>query len=159
MWRMRRPRRSGSSASTTRFGRTAVCSIEPRKPLLQRAASREARGFRREPPAQRRRSEEGTYFINITHYLDEAGEMLPLPGPARKLASFITLVIEAATNSASADECESRVRCRKRSCRGTIRTVLPDQSSEILWHCPVCGHNGVITNWQNTKWNARRNVG
>jgi hypothetical protein len=85
--------------------------------------------------------------------------MLPLPGPARKLASFITLVIEAATNSASADECESRVRCRKRSCRGTIRTVLPDQSSEILWHCPVCGHNGVITNWQNTKWNARRNVG
>ena len=38
-----------------------------------------------------------TYVTDITHYLDEASELAQLPRPARRLASFLTLLIEEAT--------------------------------------------------------------
>ena len=109
------------------------------------------------PPESRSApAEKGAYVTDITHYLDETGELLTLPGPARKLASFLTLVIEAATGIASTDEHDSGIRCRAKGCRGTIRTGLPPTRGEILWICSVCGHHGVIRNWQNTKWNERK---
>jgi hypothetical protein len=95
----------------------------------------------------------GTYVTDITHFLDEAGELLPLPGPARKLASFLTLLIEAATGAAAPHYHDSSIRCRTKACTGTILTMLPQHGDEIAWHCPACGHDGVIRNWQNTKWN------
>ena len=98
-------------------------------------------------------AESGTYVTDITHYLDETGEVMQKPGPARKLASFLTLVIDAATGAPSAGEHDSGIRCRTKDCRGSIRTFLPPSRDEISWHCPVCRHNGVIRNWHDTKWN------
>jgi hypothetical protein len=99
-----------------------------------------------------------TYIADITHYLDETGEVAQIPGPARKLASFLTLLIEAATGAPSAGEHDSGIRCRAKACRGTIRTVLPPGRDEISWHCQICGHNGVIRNWHNTKWNQSKRI-
>jgi hypothetical protein len=99
------------------------------------------------------RAKGGTYVTDITHYLDETGEMARLPAPARKLASFLTLLIEAATSASSANYHDSSIRCRRKACGGTILTMLPPSQDEISWHCTECGHNGVIRNWQNTKWN------
>lgn len=95
----------------------------------------------------------GTYVTDIKHYLDEAGDIAPMPATARKLASFLTLLIEAATGTQSAHYHDSRIRCRTKGCRGTILTLLPASLDEISWHCPECGHNGVIRNWHTTKWN------
>jgi hypothetical protein len=95
----------------------------------------------------------GTYITDITHYLAENGEVAPMPGPARKLASFLTLLIEAATNVGSAHYHDSGIRCRAEACRGTILTRMPPSRDLICWHCPACGHNGLIRNWHNTKWN------
>lgn len=100
----------------------------------------------------------GTYVTNITHYLDETGEVAPMPGPARKLVSFLTLVIEAATIAPLSSEHDSGVRCRTKACRGTIRTVLPSVRDEISWHCRICGHNGVIRNWHSTRWNQLKPI-
>jgi hypothetical protein len=100
----------------------------------------------------------GTYVTDITHYLDEAGAVATMPGPARKLASFLTLLIEAGTGAPSAGEHDSGIRCRIKACRGTIRTFLPPSGDEISWHCPLCGHNGVIRNWQDTKWNQLKRL-
>jgi hypothetical protein len=99
-----------------------------------------------------------TYVTDITHYLDETGEVAQMPGPARKLASFLTLLIEAATGAPSAVEHDSGIRCRTKACRGTIRTSLPPSRNEISWHCPICGHNGVIRNWNNTRWNQLKRI-
>src|SRR5207244_2813171 len=63
-------------------------------------------------------AEEGTYVTDITHYLDEAGELMRTSGPARKLASFLTLLIDEASGAASADAHDSGVRCRTKACRG-----------------------------------------
>lgn len=95
----------------------------------------------------------GTYVTDITHYLDTGGEMARMPAPARKLASFLTLVIEAATGAPSAKDHDSRIRCRAKACKGSIRTSLAPSHDKITWYCPSCGHHGVITNWQETKWN------
>lgn len=55
----------------------------------------------------------GTYITDITHFLDEAGEMpADLPQPAASLASFLVLIIDATTKTGSSDFDEIGLRCR-----------------------------------------------
>ncbi len=98
----------------------------------------------------------GTYVTNITHFLDEQGEMpADLPGPARKMASFLVLLIDAVSQKVPAEDCDTRIRCRQRGCLGSIHATLPSMDDDIHWICPDCGHNGVINSWQGTKWNQQ----
>ena len=83
---------------------------------------------------------------------------MQLSGPARRLASFLTLLIEAATGAPSAGEHDSGIRCMAKDCRGTIRTSVPPGEDEILWHCQACGQDGVIKSWNNTKWNQLKRI-
>ena len=125
---------------------------------LTRVRRGNARSPGLQPPSQPTAAASGTYVTDISHYLDETGELAPLPGPASKLASFLTLLIEAATGAPSAGDHGSGIRCRTKACRGTIRTSLQSGHDEISWHFQVCGHNGVIRNWNNTKWNQLRRI-
>ena len=98
----------------------------------------------------------GTYVTDITHYLDDEGELpAELPGPARKLASFLVLVIDAVTQDVPARYYDTRIRCREDGCTGSIRASLISINDEISWSCPDCGHHGIIRNWQGTKWNQQ----
>ncbi len=92
------------------------------------------------------------YITDITHYLDETGELAEMPGPARKLASFLVLLIDATSQVGPVRNFDTNIRCRMDACKGSIRTSLTSLDEEISWHCPDCGHNGVIRNWQGTKW-------
>jgi hypothetical protein len=94
-----------------------------------------------------------TYITDITHYLDETGELAKMPGPARKLASFLVLLIDATSQAGPVRNFDTNIRCRMDACGGSVRTFLTSLDEEISWHCPDCGHNGVIRNWQGTKWN------
>ncbi len=125
---------------------------------LTRVLQGKARPAAEQPLSQPAVAVTKTYVTDITHYLDETGELAQLPGPARRLASFLTLLIEAATGAASAGEHDSGIRCTAKACRGTVRTSLPPGQDEILWHCRACGLNGVIRNWNNTKWNQLKRI-
>jgi predicted RNA-binding Zn-ribbon protein involved in translation (DUF1610 family) len=104
---------------------------------------------------QRKGMTEGTYITDITHFLDATGEMsADLPKPAASLASFLTLIIDATTETGSSVFEEIGLRCRTEECTGSILSRL--ESEEIIWHCPTCGHNGIIRNWQATKWNHEK---
>src|SRR5208337_4521639 len=94
-----------------------------------------ARSAGEQPLSQPAATENATYVTDITHYLDEAGELAQLPGPARGLASFLTLLIEAATGAPSAGEHDSGIRCMGKACRGTIRTSLPPGQVELYCRC------------------------
>ena len=96
-----------------------------------------------------------TYVTNITHYLDENGEIDYMPAPAKKLASFLVLIIDNTTSTGSINYDDTGIRCRKRGCHGSILSRLAEGAEEILWQCPICGHNGIIRNWQDTKWDRR----
>ncbi len=95
----------------------------------------------------------GTFVMDITHFLDEHGELASMPAPARKLASFLVLLIEAATQAFPQRDHDTGIRCRIRGCEGSMRTSLSSPEEEITWHCPACGHHGIIRNWDNTRWN------
>jgi len=145
---VRYPNQSHSSFGEVTFTLTRVV-----KGNAQSAAS--------ESPLSQATAAGGTYVTDIAHYLGEDGELLSLPGPARKLASFLTLLIDAATGTAATSTAsdhfhDSSIRCRTKACTGSILTMLQQNGDEIAWHCSACGHNGVIRNWQGTKWNRVR---
>ena len=100
-----------------------------------------------------------TYITDITHYLDENGELARMPGAARKLASFLVLLIDVTTQAFPAHDYDTRIRCRTDACTGSIRTLVASKDDGIAWHCPKCEHNGVIRNWQGTKWDQTRQGG
>jgi hypothetical protein len=95
----------------------------------------------------------GTYVTDITHFLDSDGELVTeMPKPARQLASFLVLIIDAVTQAVPVRDLDTRIRCGKKACTGSIRASLTSSQDEIAWRCPDCSHNGVIRNWQGTKW-------
>lgn len=143
---VRYPQRSDSPFGQVTFTLTRVPQGNARNAGEQRLSHAAATG-------------RDTYVTDITHYLDETGEVAPMPGSARKLASFLTLLIEAGTSAPPTGEHDSGIRCRTKACRGMIRTFLPPSRDEISWHCPLCGHNGVIRNWQGTRWNQQKWIG
>ena len=97
---------------------------------------------------------EGTYVTDITHFLDKTGEMpADLPKPAASLASFLVRIIQATTMTGSSEFDQIGLNCRIEGCTGSILSRLAQE--EIIWFCTACEHNGVIRNWQATKWNRR----
>lgn len=97
-----------------------------------------------------------TYITDITHYLDNHDELAEMPGEARKLASFLVLLIDVTTQALPAHEYDTRIRCRTDACTGSIRTSVASKNDGISWRCPKCGLNGVIGSWQGTKWDQTR---
>jgi hypothetical protein len=123
---------------------------------LTRVLEKKPRAGSARRPSRSLQAGSNTYVTDITHYLDESGELARSTPPARQLASFLTLLIEAATGAPLGEAHDSGIRCRASGCRGTVRTSLAGDQDEISWHCQDCGQNGVIRNWHNTKWNQFR---
>jgi len=97
-----------------------------------------------------------TYVTDITHYLDEYGNLAEeMPGPARKLASFLVLIIDTTSFKCSQEFADTDIPCRKKGCFGKIMARFDRDTEDITWHCPNCGEEGVIRSWQKTKWDRR----
>jgi hypothetical protein len=62
-----------------------------------------------------------TYVTDMAHFLDTSGELAEMPRPGRRLASFLVLLIGAATEALPACGCDTRIRCRAGGCRGPIQ--------------------------------------
>jgi len=93
---------------------------------------------------------------DLGHFLDSSGEIVAaMPRPARQLASFLVLVVDAVTQTMPATFTETRLRCTSADCRGTIIARVDAATDDIQWHCPACHQQGVVSNWQNTKWDMR----
>jgi len=99
-----------------------------------------------------------TWITDLTHFLTKDGGVAPMPGPARRLADFLgNIVVHASTESVSLAE-KSAVPCRRRpkhkACPGTIKAAVDFDTDEILWACPVCRDNGIISNWRGSLWDC-----
>ncbi len=95
------------------------------------------------------------YISNITHFLDETGNVpIQMPKEARELVSFLALVIDTTTKSLSPGWTASEIRCFEKGCHGMVRVeIVP--SNEIHWKCCNCENEGLISEWQGTKWDNR----
>ena len=47
------------------------------------------------------------------------------------------------------------VKCFKNGCSGMIKSAFRPDTEEIHWYCPDCENDGLINDWQGTKWDNR----
>ncbi len=98
---------------------------------------------------------EGAYITDLTQFLDEKGEIpKDVHRDAREMGSFLALVVDMVTivYPESGAGVETGIRCRVTGCTGEIIGALVDPEEEIHWLCSECGHHGIISNWQGSKW-------
>ena len=93
----------------------------------------------------------------MTHFLDETGSIpKQMPKQARELASFLALVVDTTTKNNPQSLTATDIRCFEKGCHGQIKTTVMPVNDEIHWYCPDCENEGVISEWQKTKWDNRR---
>lgn len=97
-----------------------------------------------------------TWVVDLRHFLREDGSLAEMPRPAVRLATYFGQIVRAVTLRGN-DSLSTGVRCRRRPsrrlCPGEIIAFIDDQSeSAIVWACPVCGDNGIISGWGGTFW-------
>ncbi len=98
-----------------------------------------------------------TWITDITHFLDEKGEMITGPIAAAKLAEYFAAIIVMASEIEYPPE--HQVYCRRKPkrkpCLGEITGYVHPDTDEIYWECLKCGDRGIINNWQGTIWDMR----
>jgi hypothetical protein len=69
------------------------------------------------------------YISNMQHFLDATTKKIPF-----------TLT-------------QTEIRCFEKGCKGLIKSEVLKANNEIHWVCSKCQNEGVISEWQKTKWN------
>lgn len=105
-----------------------------------------------------------TWIIDLSHYLTPTGAMVDDMTPrARRLAEyFASIVVDATTNFDDPPWVRCRRRPGRRRCSGLIQSFPAvaendDEEAPIVWRCPVCGDDGLISGWQNSLWDGFSN--
>ena len=92
----------------------------------------------------------------MTHFLDESGNIpTQMPKEARELANFLALVVDETTKEPSKSVIYTTIRCFIKKCEGTINSEIIKENNEIHWVCSKCQNEGILSEWQNTRWNNR----
>jgi hypothetical protein len=97
-----------------------------------------------------------TWVTDITHFLDENGEMVQEPLEARSLGEYLAAIIAMASFIEPEYPEKYQVVCRRRPnrkpCLEEIIGYIDPETDDIFWKCPKCGDRGLISNWQGTIW-------
>jgi len=96
-----------------------------------------------------------TWVTDMTHFLDAEGNV-PDQLRSRRLIHHLGSIVAAVTSESAETSRELEIKCRRKPdrkpCPGTIQTGFEPGTSNIIWHCPVCGDRGLIQRWQRTPW-------
>jgi hypothetical protein len=82
----------------------------------------------------------GTWMTDLTHFLDEDGDLAPISGPAWRLAKYFTSNVVMASYPDLIVPPRYRVRCRRRPgrkpCKGMIESDLDFETEDIMGGVP-----------------------
>jgi hypothetical protein len=96
------------------------------------------------------------WITDITHFLDEDGEIISEPSQAKVLAEYLAAIIMMASFPEPEYPPEYKVSCRRRPnrkpCQEEISGWIEPESDDIYWICPRCNDKGRISNWRGTIW-------
>ena len=93
------------------------------------------------------------YITNIKHLLEASQKMAEeMPAEARDLIGILTQIIASTTKTNHNTLSSTKVPCNSKGCDGFIKSALRPDTEEIHWYCPDCEKEGLINNWQGTKW-------
>jgi hypothetical protein len=94
---------------------------------------------------------------DLHHFLDLPQDT---PGPARRLAEHLSNIVRAATAGDAATAWESALPCRRRPanrrCPGRMIVLRTEPGAPIRWQCSACHDEGVISNWEDSPFDLRR---
>lgn len=101
-----------------------------------------------------------TWITDLRHYLDDDGDLAPLPNQALNIALHLCSIVEWMTSLPQRDIHATNVTCRRspgrKRCTGPIHANFIENGSVIRWSCLICGDNGIIRGWQETRWDRRQ---
>jgi hypothetical protein len=93
------------------------------------------------------------YISQMRHFLNEKGEIpTDMNEDAKQMAGFLAMVVDATTITQPSTLTTSDIRCIKKACHGMIKTSLDKEAIRIHWFCPLCESEGIVSNYENTKW-------
>ncbi len=96
------------------------------------------------------------FVSDLRHFLDMPEDA---PGPARRMAEHLTLVVRAATAGKGGQTWVAALSCRRRPgrrpCRRHLAVFRADVPPSIEWRCNACGVEGVITGWDRSPSDLR----
>jgi hypothetical protein len=96
------------------------------------------------------------FVSDLRHFLDLPHEA---PGPARRMAEHLTLIVRAATAGEAGSSWVSALCCKRRpshrACPGYIEVLRADVPPSIQWRCTSCGDEGVISGWEESPFDLR----
>jgi hypothetical protein len=105
----------------------------------------------------RRRTVKAMFVLDLRHFLDLAEDT---PGPARRMAVRLSLIVRAATAGDAGVKWVSALVCDRRPgrrrCRGNISIGRSDVPVAIEWGCTGCGDEGLISGWERNPYDLRR---
>lgn len=110
------------------------------------SASTGALGYRHSP----------VFVSDLRHFLDLSDDV---PGPARRMAERLTLIVRAATSGDSGLTWVSALTCTRRpghvSCPGRFALRRTDVPASIAWRCTSCDDEGIISGWEHSPFDLR----
>jgi hypothetical protein len=96
------------------------------------------------------------FVSDLRHFLDLPDDA---PGPARRIAEQLSLIVRAATAGDAGLPWVSALGCRRRpgrtACPGHIAVYRSDVPPSIEWRCTACGDEGVISGWEQSPFDLR----
>lgn len=95
------------------------------------------------------------WVSDMTHFLDADGNV-PKQISLRRLIQYLGAIVASVTTDPAHSSREVDIKCRRRpkrkSCSGTILADFERGTTNIIWHCSICGDRGLIHHWQGTPW-------
>jgi hypothetical protein len=100
-----------------------------------------------------------TWIVDLRHFLTSEGAIIDFAGRARA-EYFASIVVDATATIEGVPGVQCRRRPRRQRCTGIVMSYLSaEKDQSIHWYCPVCGDNGVISGWQNSRWDRLASSG
>ena len=96
------------------------------------------------------------FVSDLRDFLDLPDDV---PGPARRMAERLTLIVRAATAGDAGTEWVTALTCDRRPgrrpCAGHLAVLRTDVPPSIAWGCTSCGDEGVISGWEGSPYDLR----
>jgi hypothetical protein len=97
-----------------------------------------------------------TWITDFTHFLDEEGNLVSEPAPAKVLAEYFAAIVFMASFPDVEYPPEYIVKCRRKPnrkpCLEEIVAFIDPHTEDVVWMCPKCQDKGIISNWRHTMW-------
>lgn len=96
------------------------------------------------------------FVSDLRHFLGMPDDV---PGPARRMADHLTLLVRAATAGDAGVAWLTALPCRRRPgrrpCPGHLAVLRTDIPASVRWQCSSCGDEGIISGWERSPYDLR----